>query len=163
MPRYQQRARLTFNASDGEHARDVEDVAVTELNRAGARLACQASLQLGVTAPRQVETLPRVALIVSAAQAIAAAAGLLEGEAAAPVQLELSGTVLNVTQGDESESYDLAGQPVPYGGSHDSAGPTLVLSASELARQVAQAVACGRAEAPLSRPIAGDEDSEAGA
>jgi hypothetical protein len=158
MPRYEQRARLLFDATDSEDAAVVEDSTATALNQIGAGLGCSARLELAPKAPRRLDELPRVGLVVSIRQAVAAAAGVRDGEGAPPVQLELSGEVLIVIQGDERSIYDLNGQSVSDSPLRDHArGARLEMSASRLIRQTGQAVACAGPEAVLSSPFSADQ------
>jgi len=155
MPRFEQPARLVFDAEDEQTAYAVEDDAVSALNAAGAQLHCRARLHMDPSPPRELPLLPRVGVLVSAEQVIAAAADIYDAHDAAPVQLELAGSILSVGQGDWGESYSLDGHPVEYPAVGDGPSrPALVLTAVELKRAAAAAVAQGGERGVLlSQPI----------
>ncbi len=161
MPRFQQRARLVFDAEDEQDAYVAEHAAVSMLNAAGAQLDCKARLHIDPAPPRELLLPPRVGVLVSAEQVIAAAADIYDAENAAPVQLELAGSILSVGQGDWGESYSLDGSPVEYPTvGNGPSRPALVLTAAELKRAAADAVARGGERGVLlSRPVGGEENS----
>jgi hypothetical protein len=98
-------------------------------------------------------------VLVSAEQARAAAADIYDGEDAAMVQVDLAGSILSVSQGDSGESYDIDGAPVEYPPlKAGTARPALVLTAGQIKRAAAEAVArCGARCVLLSQPLDGAE------
>lgn len=158
MPRFEQRATLAFDAEDEQDAYGVEDDAVRRLNAAGAQLDSRTRLHIDPAPPRELLLAPRVGVLVTAEQAIAAAADVHDSPDAAPVQLELAGSILNVGLGDWGESYNLDGSPVEYPPVADGAPrPAVVLTAAELKRAAAEAVVRGGERGVLlSQPIVGD-------
>jgi hypothetical protein len=155
MPRFEQPAGLVFDAEDEEDAYAVEDDTLRALNEAAGQLDSRPRLHFAAGPPRELLMPPRVGVLVSASQAIAAAAAIYDGEDDAPVQIELAGSILNVIQGDASESYDIHGHAVEYPPVAEGlARATVVLTAGELKRAAAEAVAKGSERGVLlSQPI----------
>lgn len=148
-------AWLTFEATG--QAEEVADLVVTRLNDTGRRLDCNASLTLSPGPPREMRG-PRPAVYVGLALALSVLADLQQGKDSPLVTLQLRGEVLSVQQGPYFAAFDPRGELVATERPLLSGPQIMVIAtASELAEDVARAVANGAVEVALSGRGPGQE------